>query len=49
MTKSRIFFETMGEVLPKLKGKVILDDELKSVLPHLNLSKTPARPAAGAR
>ena len=49
VTKSRIFFETMSEVLPKLKGKVILDDDLRSVLPHLNLNQKPARSAGGAR
>ena len=44
VTKSRIYFETMGEVLPRLKGKMILDDGLKSVLPHLNLNR-----ASGAK
>jgi membrane protease subunit HflK len=42
VTKSRIFFETMGDVLPHLQGKLILDDTLKGVLPHLNLNEPPA-------
>jgi membrane protease subunit HflK len=42
VTKSRIFFETMGDVLPQLQGKLVLDDTLKGVLPHLNLNEPPA-------
>ena len=38
VTKSRIFYETMGEVLPKVKEKTILDADLKGILPHLNLN-----------
>jgi len=47
VTKSRIYFETMGEVLPKLKGKMILDESLKGILPHLNLNERPARSGGG--
>jgi len=41
VTRHRIFYETMEEVLPKLKSKTILDDDLSAVLPHLNLNPTP--------
>ena len=37
VTKIRLFLETMGEVMPKLKDKVIIDEEVRHVLPLLNL------------
>ncbi len=40
VTRRRIYLETMNEVLPKVKRKVIVDDQLKSVLPLLNLEGT---------
>lgn len=43
VTRHRIFYETMGEVLPKLKEKTILDSDLSGILPHLNLNPNPAR------
>jgi membrane protease subunit HflK len=37
VTKIRLFLETMGEILPKIKDKVIIDEEVRQVLPLLNL------------
>ncbi|MBC8423146.1 FtsH protease activity modulator HflK [bacterium] len=37
VTRKRIYLETMSEVLPKVKDKVIVDGDLRSVLPLLNL------------
>jgi membrane protease subunit HflK len=42
VTRKRVYLETMNEVLPKVRQKVIVDDDLKSVLPLLNLN--PAQP-----
>jgi hypothetical protein len=33
-----MYLETMAEVFPKVKRKTILDDELSSILPLLNLN-----------
>jgi membrane protease subunit HflK len=38
VTRRRIYLETMAEVYPKAKRKVVLDDELSGVLPLLDLS-----------
>jgi membrane protease subunit HflK len=37
VTRRRIYLETMNDVLPKVKRKIVVDDQLKSVLPLLNL------------
>ena len=37
ITKRRIYLETMGEVVPNMGRKIILDEEAKQVLPLLNL------------
>ena len=37
VTRKRIYLETMGEILPQVGKKVIVDDALRSVLPLLNL------------
>lgn len=37
VTRQRLYFETMQEVLPQLQRKVILDDKATGVLPLLNL------------
>jgi membrane protease subunit HflK len=37
ITRKRLYLECMQEVLPKLKGKVVIDEEARSVLPLLNL------------
>ncbi len=38
VTRRRIYLETMAEVFPKAKRKIVLDDELSGVLPLLDLS-----------
>ncbi|MBU0742430.1 FtsH protease activity modulator HflK [bacterium] len=39
VTRKRIYLETMSEVLPKVRNKVIVDGDLKSVLPLLDLGR----------
>ena len=39
VTKKRLYLEAMGEILPRLDKKVILDDKAANVLPLLNLGK----------
>ena len=38
VTRKRLYMETMLEVLPKIDGKVVVDDELRSFLPLLQLN-----------
>jgi membrane protease subunit HflK len=38
VTRTRIYLETMTEVLPNVEKKVIVDSELKGLVPLLNLS-----------
>ena len=51
VTRKRIYLETMNKVLPKVERKVIVDDDVRSVLPLLNLDAgagtTKGRGAAG--
>ncbi len=50
VTSTRIYLETLAKVLPQLEGKVIVDDQLKGVLPILNLDAVGAdRTQGGAR
>jgi membrane protease subunit HflK len=37
VTRKRIYLETMSDILPKVKQKIVIDDQLKSILPLLNL------------
>jgi membrane protease subunit HflK len=37
VTRQRLYLETMGETLPKLGRKIILDDELQQLLPFLQI------------
>jgi membrane protease subunit HflK len=37
VTRKRIFLETMNDVLPKVSRKIIVDDDIRGVLPLLNL------------
>jgi len=47
VTKQRLYLETMNEVLPKLGGKIILDEDAKQFLPLMNLNQgIGTRPAA---
>ncbi len=39
VTRRRIYLETMNRIYPKVQNKVVLDDDLKGVLPLLPLSK----------
>lgn len=38
VTRRRLYLETMAEVLPKVKNKVIVGDDVKGLLPVLNLN-----------
>jgi membrane protease subunit HflK len=38
VTRRRLYLETMSAVLPKVKSKVIVDDDVKGLLPMLNLN-----------
>ncbi len=38
VTKQRIYLETMGEIIPKLGKKIIIDDQASQVLPLLQLT-----------
>jgi len=40
VTRTRMYIETMTEVLPQVESKVIVDDDLKGLLPLLNLNQT---------
>ncbi len=42
VTRRRMYLETMGEIYPKVKRKIILDNSLKGVLPLLPLQQAPA-------
>ena len=39
VTRRRMYLETMSEIYPKVKRKIILDESLKGVLPLLSLDK----------
>ena len=38
VTRKRMYLETMNEVLPQVQSKIIVDSDLKGVLPLLNLN-----------
>ena len=38
VTRNRMYLETMTEVLPQVNSKIIVDDQLKGLLPLLNLN-----------
>ena len=40
ITRKRMYLETMNEVLPNVDSKVIVDDDVKGLLPLLNLNAT---------
>ncbi len=45
VTRRRIYIETMQEVLPDIRSKIIVDEETRGILPFLNLdAQTGARP-----
>ncbi len=41
VTRRRMYLETMGEIYPKVKRKIVLDEKLKGVLPLLPLAGAP--------
>jgi membrane protease subunit HflK len=41
ITRTRLYLETMGEVLPEIGQKIIVDESLKQLLPVLPLSNKP--------
>ncbi len=47
VTRRRIYLETMAKVLPQVKHKVIVDGQLRSVLPLLNLDRGTAQQGGG--
>jgi len=51
VTKKRMYLETLGEILPTVPGKIILDENASSFLPLMNLrqSAAPKSPAPASR
>jgi membrane protease subunit HflK len=51
VTKKRIYLETLGEVLPMVPGKIIVDDKVPQFLPlmHLQQPQPASTPAPAAR
>ena len=45
VTRKRIYLETLKEILPKVGRKVVVDDQVRGVLPLLNLEGGLSRPA----
>ena len=43
VTRRRIYLETMADVYPKVKQKILLDDNLNGVLPLLSLDQGGAK------
>lgn len=48
VTRRRLYLETLQEVLPRLGRRVVVDDDLRQLLPVLPLGESPALPAAAA-
>jgi len=40
VTRTRMYLETMTAVLPQVESKIVVDDDLKGLLPLLNLNQT---------
>ncbi len=40
VTRKRIYLETLGEILPEVGRKIVVDDDLQGVLPILNLGQS---------
>jgi membrane protease subunit HflK len=49
VTRKRLYLETMSEVLAKVKNKVIVGEEVKGMLPLLNLGKAAGAADGGAK
>lgn len=39
VTRTRLYFESLSKILPKAKRKILLDPEMKGLIPLLNLSE----------
>jgi membrane protease subunit HflK len=48
-TRQRLYLEAMQEMLQSVKDKIVLDAELKQLLPLLDLSRDAATADGGAR
>lgn len=46
VTKRRLYLETMQSVLPEVQHKIVVDNDMKGLLPLLNLNQTSAPTAA---
>lgn len=46
VTRKRIYLETLGEVLPTIPGKIIIDDQVPQFLPLMNLKPNAQAPSA---
>jgi membrane protease subunit HflK len=44
ITRTRLYLETMGEVIPQMGQKIIIDDSLRQLLPILPLTTKPGTP-----
>ncbi len=44
VTRRRLYLETMAEVLPRLKSKIVLDPDAEGILPLLQLDAGKERP-----
>ncbi|MFU8803907.1 MAG: FtsH protease activity modulator HflK [Bradymonadaceae bacterium] len=53
ITRQRIYLETLGEVLPKIEGKILIDDKAQNMMPLLHIGGAAAGstvvPKGGAR
>ncbi|HXH28846.1 MAG TPA: FtsH protease activity modulator HflK [Candidatus Polarisedimenticolia bacterium] len=47
VTRRRLYIEAMSDILPKIERKYIVDDQVKGLLPLLDLGR-PTRPQGGA-
>lgn len=39
VTRKRLYLETMNEIFPKLKKKIIFDEKMKNILPFMNIGE----------
>lgn len=39
VTRRRLYLETMNDIIPRIKDLIIVDENMKSILPHLDLGK----------
>jgi membrane protease subunit HflK len=46
VTRSRVYLETMGDVIPRAEHRVFIDDRLKGLLPLLPLGNAAISPKA---